>query len=102
VLKPLFSTIRAVWVTDAMADKDLNGQRLAALHDKIVSMQERLKLRGILHKDHKATASELLSRHQILHKELEDELLDCWPSAPMSPKWDCESKSGSETFADRA
>jgi|GEM_PF-1384608 len=59
-----------------MTDKELNGQRLEALHDKIVSMQERLKLKGIFHKDHKATASELLARYQLLQKELEEELVD--------------------------
>ena len=52
---------------------DLRG-RLDAIGAKISQAEDRLKLKGLFHKDHEATADELSKRYQILCRELDGEV----------------------------
>lgn len=48
--------------------------RLNQIGRQIKDAEDHLKLRGMLHKDHKASADELTQRYQALSRELDDEV----------------------------
>ncbi len=48
--------------------------RLDAIEARIQQASEKLKLRGLFHKDHQATAEELLKRYRLLTDQLNGEV----------------------------
>lgn len=59
-----------------MAEDEVLKARLDEIGARISNAEERLKLKGLLHKDHELTIDGLSKRYQILSGELDGEVAD--------------------------
>ena len=48
--------------------------RLNQISKQIIDAEEHLKLKGMLHKDHRTSADELTQRYQALSRQLDDQV----------------------------